>query len=801
MALYRVEDRRLLTGRGAFVDDLEPVANLHHAAVVRSPHAHARIRGVDASEALAMPGVVAVMTGEDVRRACRPFTSALPRQAPYYPCAVDRARFVGEPVAVVVAESRYLAEDAAARVRVDYEPLPAVVDPERAVTDPEAPLLHEDVGSNVALHRLLDYGDVDAAWAEADVTVRERFVFPKYGSQPLETYGVIADWNPAEEVLTLWSNFHGPFSMHPVVAQALGLASNRLRFVVPADVGGGFGIKTSIYPYLALIGLAARHAGVPVKWIADRREDLAASSSSTDRVSYVEAAARRDGTILGFRMTIYDDVGGYFRPPEPGCIFRPLGNYVGGYAYRNLRVDGYCCFTNRSLTGPNRGYGCQELYFGVERVVDLLAERLGMDPVELRRRNLIPRDAFPYVTPTGGVYDAGDYEACLDKALEMADYAGLRRRQAEARAAGRLFGIGVACGVDPSVSNMGYVDIAATPEERARRRPKSGATQATTIQVDDLGKVTVELSTCPQGQSHETMVRRFVARELGVPEEDVSVVSGMDTATRAWTVPTGSYSSRFASIGISSAVVAARRVREKLARIAAHQLEARVEDLELSDGVFRVKGSPQRGFSLRHAAGVAHWDPASLPEGMEPGVYLTHYHTMPTARPPDAGDRVNSSNTYGFMFDVCAVEIDPETGEVEILKYVTAHDSGVILDHLIAEGQVRGSFVHGLGGAMYEEMAYAPDGAFLSGTFMDYLCPTFMEVPPLEIGHVEVPSPFTVLGSKGLGESSTETVPVCVANAVSDALRPLGIEVNELPVTPSKVWRRMREAEGAKRAW
>lgn len=798
MGLYRVEDRRLLTGRGAFVDDLNPVRDLHHAAIVRSPHPHALIRGVDAAAALALPGVVAVLTGRDVAALCRPFPSALPRQAPYYPCAVDRARFVGEPVAVVVAASRYLAEDAAALVQVDYEPLPAVVDPERAVTDPEAPLLHEDVGSNVALHRLLEYGDVDAAWAQADVTVGGRFVFPKYGSQPLETYGVVASWTPGEDVLTLWSNFHGPFSMHPVVAQALGLPSHKLRFIVPGDVGGGFGIKTSIYPYLALIGLAARHAGVPVKWIADRQEDLTASSSSTDRVSYVEAAARRDGTILGFKMRIYDNVGGYFRPPEPGCIFRPLGNYVGGYRYRNLRIDGYCCFTNKSLTGPNRGYGCQELYFGVERVVDRLAQRLGLDPAELRRRNLIPKDAFPYVTPTGGVYDAGDYEACLDKALKLAGYDELLRRRDGARAQGRLFGVGLACGVDPSVSNMGYVDIAATPEERARRRPKSGATQATTIQVDDLGKVTVELSTCPQGQSHETMARRFVARELTLPEDDVAVVSGMDTSTRAWTVPTGSYSSRFASIGISSAVVAARKLRDKLARIAAHQLEARVEDLELVDGVFRLKGSPQRAFSLKHAAGVAHWDPASLPPGMEPGLYLTHYETMATAKPPDDADRVNSSNTYGFMADVCAVELDRETGRIDILQYATVHDSGVILDPLIAEGQVRGSFVHGLGGAMYEELAYGPDGAFLSGTFMDYLCPTFTEVPPLAIDHIEVPSPFTVLGSKGIGESATETVPVCIANAVADALAPEGIPVDELPVTPAKVWRWLRAAETAR---
>ncbi len=794
MDLYRVEDRRLLTGHGAFLDDLQPVPNIHHAAILRSPYPHARIRGIDASRALAMEGVVSVLTGADVASMSRPFPSALPRQAAYYSLAIDKARFVGEPVAVVVARNRYLAEDALSRIVVDYEPLPAVVDPEQAVINPDAPILHEDVGTNIALHRTLRYGDPEEAFRTADLVVKRRLRFPKYGSTPLETFGVLASWDAAEEVLTIWSNFHGPFSMHPVVAQALGIASNKLRFIVPGDIGGGFGIKTSIYPYMALIGLASRLAGVPVKWIEDRQENLSASSSGTDRVSEVELAAAKDGTILGIRMKIYDNVGGYFRPPEPGCTFRPLGNYVGGYSFRNLDVDAYIVFTNKSLTGPNRGYGCPHLYFGIERVVDEMAQQLGLDPAEVRRRNLIPKSAFPYRTPTGGLYDAGDYEACLDKLLDAADYAGLRRLQAEARAQGRLLGIGFAMGVDPSVSNMGYVDIAASAEERKHRHPKSGATQGTTIQVDDLGKVTVEISTTPQGQSHETMVRRHVAKEFQIPEHEVMVISGMDTATRGWTIPSGSYSSRFASIGISSAVVTARKVLEKLQRIAAHQIEANAEDLEYVDGSFRVKGAPERSVSFRHAAGIAHWDPASLPPGTDPGIYVTHYHTMPTALPPDDQDRVNSSNTYGFMVDMCVVEIDRETGEIQVQKYYGVHDSGVILDHKIAEGQIRGSFVHGLGGAMYEEMSYDADGAFLTGSFMDYLCPTFLEVPPLETHYVETPSPFTVLGSKGIGESATETVPACIANAVTDALRPLGIEVNELPVTPSKVWGWLQEA-------
>ncbi|HEU5319240.1 MAG TPA: molybdopterin cofactor-binding domain-containing protein, partial [Methylomirabilota bacterium] len=402
----RVEDARLLTGRGAFIDDHPPVSHAHHAAIVRSPHAHARIRGWDVRAALAMPGVVGVVTGADVAQATRPFGVGVTAPVHYYCAATDRARFVGEPVAVVVARDRYLAEDAAEAVVVDYEPLPAVLDPERALA-PDAPVLHEAVGSNLAGHRRLVYGDPDGAFAEADVVLRERFRVPKYGSTPIETYGIIARWDGLDGVLTVWSNFMGPVIMHPLVARVLGLPENRLRFVVPPDIGGSFGIKSSIYPYIALIGLAAMKTGVAVKWIEDRREHLLASSSGTDRIAYRELAARADGTVLGMRYRWLDNVGGYIRSPEPGCSFRPTGNFVGPYRFQHLEVDASVVMTNKSLTGPNRGYACGHLYFETERMMDLLAETLGLDPVEVRRKNLIPADALPYRTPTGGLYDSG----------------------------------------------------------------------------------------------------------------------------------------------------------------------------------------------------------------------------------------------------------------------------------------------------------------------------------------------------------------------------------------------------------
>ena len=787
-SVARVEDGRLLTGRGTFIDDHPPVANACHAAIVRSPHAHARIRGWDASAALAMEGVVGVLTGAEVAKACKPFGVGVIAPIHYYPSATDKARFVGEPVAVVVARDRYLAEDAAEAVVVDYEPLPAVVDVEKAL-EPDAPVLHEQVGSNLAGHRRLVYGDPDRAFEEAEVVVRERFKFPKYGSTPIETYGIVARWDGLDGVLTIWSNFMGPFIMHPLVARVLGLPENRLRFIVPPDIGGSFGIKSSIYPYLALIGLTAMKLGVPVKWIEDRREHLLASSSGTDRVAWRELAATRDGTILGMRFKWLDNVGGYLRSPEPGCSFRPTGNFVGPYRFQNLEVDASVVMTNKSLTGPNRGYACGHLYFETERMMDLLADKVGLDPVEVRRKNLIGAESFPYTTPTGGLYDSGDYQATLDKALALAKYDELRRQQARAREAGRYFGIGLALAVDPSVSNMGYVATALDPQFRAKPEylPKSGAMDSATVKIDPLGRVIAILGTTPQGQGHQTIVSQIVASELGVEPRDVTVVDEMDTFTRVWSISSGTYSSRFGSVGTSAVALAARKLKSKLTEYAAHLMGVTPAEVEFRDGGVHRTSGKAAPYSIKDLAGRAHWNTESLPEGMEPALSATAVFGFTVAKAVDAEDRVNSSNTYGFIAEVMAVEVDPDTAAITIVKYVTVHDAGTIINPMIVEGQIYGGALHGLGGALYEELAYDDDGQFLSGTFMDYLVPTASEAPDIDIAHVVSPSPLTTLGSKGLGESSSMTVPAVIANAVSDALKPLGIGITELPMTPSRL--------------
>jgi 2-furoyl-CoA dehydrogenase large subunit len=789
----------LLTGRGRYIADHPPVANAAHAAIVRSPHPHARIGGYDLRQALQVEGVIGVITGEDVALHTRPFSVGVAAPVHYHCAATDKARFVGEPVAVVVARSRYVAEDGAERVRVDYEPLPAVVDPERAL-EPDAPVLHGAVGSNLASHRRLVYGDPDRAFREADIVVTERFRFPKYASTPVETYGITACWDPADGGCTVWSNFMGPFIMHGLTARALGVPENRLRFIVPPDIGGSFGIKSAIYPYIALIALASKLTGVPVTWIEDRREHLLASSSGTDRVAYRELAGRRDGTIVGMRFRWLDNVGGYIRAPEPGCSFRPTGNFVGPYTFQHLEVEASTVMTNKSPTGPNRGYACGHLYFETEGMIDRLADRLGLDPAEVRRRNLLQPTQLPYRTPSGGLYDSGDYPAVFEKALERARYDELRREQARARADGRFVGIGIAVAVDPSVSNMGYVAIALDPQFRAKPEylPKSGAVDSATIRVDPLGRITAILATTPQGQGHQTVVSQVVADELGVTPEEVTVVDEMDTFTSTWSISSGTYSSRFGAIATSAVALAARKLKAKLVDYAAHLMALDGRSLEFRDGAVRVRSGPGPAYTIKDLAGRVHWNTESLPEGMMPGLEATAVFGFPGATAVDPEDRVNSSSTYGFIAEVMAVEVDPATAAIKILRHVSVHDAGTVINPMIVEGQICGGALHGLGGALFEELRYDDDGQCLTGSFVDYLVPTASEAPEIDIAHLVSPSPLTPLGSKGLGESSAMTVPAVMANAVSDALRPLGIWIRELPITPSRLWALMEGARSGR---
>jgi len=792
--IVRLEDGRLVTGRGQFIADLSPFPNMHYATILRSPHAHARIKRIDTSKAEEMPGVVGVLTGKDVKEMSNPFP-VIAKGKDYYALAVDKVRFVGEPVAVVVAKDRYVAEDALELIDVEYEQLPAVVCPEKAMA-PDAPLLHEKSGTNVAIHRLLSYGKVDEAFEKAEIVVKERIVYPKVSPTPNETYGVISNYDPHTGLLSCWCNFHGPYSLHAVMTKALRLPSNKVRILVPSDVGGSFGVKIESYPYIVLIALASMKMGVPVKWIEDRLENLMASSSGTDRVAYVEMAAEKDGTLTGLRMKIMDNVGGYIRAPEPGCFLRPLANLTSAYRIKNVSMDAYAVVTNKSLTGPTRGYACQHLYFGIEKCVNRVADKLGIDPAELRRRNLIQPDQFPYTTPSGGVYDAGDYPKAFNLLMELSDYENLRKEQEEAKKAGRLMGIGIAVGIDPSVSNMGYIQVAMPYEKRSPDKMLSGCLQATTINIDHGGNVNVELSTAAHGQGHETVIAQVVADELGIKPFDINVVGGMDTGARAWSIAAGAYSSRFASVGPASAAMAARKLKEKMICIAAHLLKGEEGNVVMEKGNFYLKDNPEKKMSIRRVASAAHWNPQSLPEGMEPGLSATYFFNIPTTKSADEKDRINSSATYGFAADMAIVEIDPETYQVNLKKYITVHDAGTILHPGIVEGQVRGSVMHGVGSALYEELKYDENGQFMTATLADYVVPTANEIPEeMIMGHVETPSPLTVLGSKGIGEASSQTAPIAVTNAVEDALKQFGIKINTMPITPDFIWKQLKAKE------
>jgi 2-furoyl-CoA dehydrogenase large subunit len=775
----------LVCGQGRFLDDLDPLPGTLVAAIVRSPHPHARITAVDLSRARAHPGVAAVIGPAEVAESLRPFPLSVRTPMPYLPTGTDKVRFVGEPVAVVVAQDRYLAEDAAELVRVEYQPLPAVVDVLAALA-PDAPRLHEAAASNVATDRTFGFGPVDESFAAADKVVTGEYRFPRYSSVPMECYSVVAEWRAEGDgpSVTAWANFHGPFTMMPVMAGALGIPVSRLRLHVPADIGGSFGIKAGIYPYVVLMALASKHAGRPVRWSEDRIEHLLASSSGAGRAMRFEAAVDDDGIVLALRADLVDDVGAYLRPPEPSTLYRCYGNITGAYRIGAVAIRARAVVTNTMPTGLNRGFGGQQLYFGLERLMDTVAAECGLDPVEVRRRNFV--DGFPYRTPTGGLYDSGDFHKALDLVVRNADYQGLRARQRAARARGEYYGIGVATIVDPSGTNIGYVGLATPAQERAAGRGKSGSTEHVRVSVDPQGVVTVLLGSVPQGQGHATVARQVVADRLGLPVAAVRPVVAMDTATTPWTVTSGSYSSRFAPLVTSALVDAADRIAATIRSAGGVLLDVDPDELELAGGQVRVRAEPGRAVAFRHAAGLVHWDPGALPAGASALLYEDAAFRPPQATAATEDDEINSSLCYGFVAEIVACRIDPATLGIGIDQVATVHDAGTVLNPTLLDGQVHGALAHGLGGALYEELRYAESGQPTSATFLDYLCPTSAEALfPLHSDHIQTPSPFTRLGAKGCGEGSSMSLPVAIANAVADALAPAGVQITSLPLHPS----------------
>src|SRR5579883_3249966 len=765
--VLRKEDLALLSGRGRYADDLPVPVGTLHAHVLRSPHAHAEIVHIDTAKAAGHEGVWAVITGEDVRRLSDPFMAVIKTPVTQYSLAVERVRYVGEPVALVVAESRYIAEDA-------------------------APLLHPQAKTNEISVRDFRYGDPDGAFARADHRIAMTVPFPRLSFTPIECYVVVAQHNAAEGSYDVLANFQGPFSMHPVMARALRVSGPKLRLRIPPDSGGSFGIKLSVFPYVVLIALAAKITGRPVKWVEDRIEHLVAASSGPNRVTRIEAAVGNDGRVLGLRLDQLEDYGAFLRAPMPGPLYRMHGAVTGAYDIRDIAVRNRVVLTNKMPASLIRGFGGPQLYLALERLMHRIAVELKLDPLDVIKRNLIPAQKFPYRTAAGALYDSGDYARAVEIAIGQGRLDDLKRRRAAARAAGRSYGIGFAVVVEPAMSNMGYLSTVMTASAREKAGPKNGAVSMATVNIDPLGAVTVTADVTVQGQSHETVLAQIVAEELGLTPDDIEVVLEMDTAKDQWSIAAGTYSSRFASGTAVAAHKAAVQMREKLKAIGARQLNVLPEDVELAQGKIRSRSNPDNALPFGRVAGTSNWAPTLLPEGMAPALSETGVWTPPELEPPSSDDRINTSLTYGFIFDMCGVEIDPVSYQVRVDRYVSMHDAGRVMNPVVAAGQIRGAFAQGVAAALYEEFSYNDEGAFLSGTFADYLVPTVSEIPDVEILHYESPSPLTPLGAKGLAEGNCMSTPACIANAIADAL---GVDEVILPATPRRIHALMEKAK------
>src|SRR6201996_7397880 len=792
-SIPRVEDAGLLSGRGRFIDDIGVRTATLHAAILRSPHAHANIVAIDVAAARSARGVCAVLTGEDIKALTTSLVVGVKAPVECWPIAVGRVRYVGEPVAIVVATDRYLAEGAVDLIEVPYRPRPAVIDPLAALRA-DAPVLHDGFKGNVASDRAFRYGDPEQAFASAAHRISIDISYPRNSCTPIETYGLVAGYDAAEDAYDVLANFQGPFSIHAVLSRALKVPGNRLRLRTPPDSGGSFGVKQGIFPYIVLIAAAARAAGRPVKWVEDRLEHLTASVSATNRATTLSAAVTDDGRILALDWDQIEDCGAHLRAPEPATLYRMHGNLTGAYDIRHLAVRNRVVVTNKTPTGLNRGFGGPQVYFALERLVQRIAVELKLDPLDVITRNLVSADAFPYKTASGALLDSGNYQEAMRRAVQEGALDELKARRDAARAEGRLYGIGYTAVVEPSVSNMGYITTVLTPAERRKAGPKNGAQAAATVAIDPVGSVSVHVASVPQGQGHRTVLSQVVADVLGLTPADIRVNAEIDTAKDAWSIASGNYASRFAPAVAGTAKIAAERLAGRLKRVAAAGLNTEADDIILAGGFALSKRNPDNKISFSRVAALSHWSPGALPDEIGHTIRETAFWTPPELTPPDDQDHVNSSLCYGFIFVFCGIEIDRVTLVPRIDRYVTMHDCGTILHPAMVDGQVRGGFAQAVGAALYEEYAYAPDGAFLAGTLADYLLPTVAETPEPLILHMQTPSPFTPLGSKGVGEGNCMSTPVCIANAVADAL---GVADIELPILPARLAEALRGAEAA----
>ncbi|HKD09224.1 MAG TPA: xanthine dehydrogenase family protein molybdopterin-binding subunit [Bryobacteraceae bacterium] len=757
----RKEDPRLITGTATYVDDIV-IPAMNHAAVVRSPHGAAKIKSIDISKAAELPGVVAVFVGADVLGVGTvPCGADLPglRRPVHHILAQDRVYFVGHPVAVVVASNRYIAADGADLVEVEYEPLQAVTDVEKALAD-GAPAVHPEWPDNKAFTFSQTGGEPDKAFAEADVVLKQRIISQRLVPNPMETRGVVAEWRQAERALTIYTSTQVPHLARTILAGMLGLEEHRMRVVAP-EVGGGFGCKLNIYAEEALMGFIAMRTGRPVKWIESRRENFLTTIHGRGHVDYYEIAAKRDGTILGLRLKIIQDIGAYHQLLTPAIPTLSVLMMPGLYNFRNIQADIVGTFTNCVPTDAYRGAGRPEATYGIERMVDILAAELKMDPAEIRLKNFVSKDQFPFPTATGLNYDSGDYHATLNKALTEIGYSDLREKQAEARAQGKLMGIGIStygeiCAFGPSP---------ATP---------AGGWESATVKVEPSGKVTVLTGSSPHGQGEETTYAQIAADELGVPLDDIVVLHG-DTSIVQYGI--GTFGSRNTAVGGSALYYALQDIKEKMKKFGATLLDC--DEVEFENGKCRDTKSGKE-VSVGEIAGAS-YRAMKLPPGTDPGLVATKFWEPPNF-------------TYPFGAHIIVSEIDRETGHINILRYVAVDDIGNILNPLLVDGQLHGGAAQGLGQALWEQAVYDDNGQLVTGEFMDYAMPRARSMPWIESSHTCTPSPVNPLGVKGVGEAGTIGSTPAMVNSVIDALSPLGVRHVDMPLTPEKIWKIVAEA-------
>jgi len=757
----RREDPRLITGLATYVDDIK-LPGMLHMAIVRSTHAHARLRRVDVARAKAAPGVTLVMTGVEAKAwgEMLPNASEVPgmKAATRYPLSDGVVRFVGEGVAAVVATDRYTAADAADLVDVEYEDLPVVVDALKAMAA-GAPILHPEFGTNVCVSYPMGNKEAtEAAFRDADVTIKQWMVNQRLIPNPMEPRGVLANYDPGQETLTVWASTQVPNLLRTLLSTIVRLPEHKIRVIAP-EVGGGFGCKIDVYAEDILTSLASIHLRRPVKWIEQRSESFLATIHGRDISAEVELAARSDGRLLGQRMRLVADIGAYQQLLTATIPTLTMLMLPGLYKVPTLSAELTEVYTNKTPTDAYRGAGRPEATYFIERGMDILARKLGMDPAEVRRRNFIEPTAFPYPTAAGLLYDSGNYEPALDLALEKAGYQDLRRRQQELRGQGRYLGIGLStyveiCGIGPSAIVPG------------------GGWEGGTVRVERTGKVTVLTGTSPHGQGGETAFSQIVADELGVPMEDVTVIHG-DTAQVPFGV--GTFGSRAIAIGGTAIMMSVVKVKEKAKRFAGQMLEAAPEDLVYESGQVYVKGHPDKGVTIQEIAWAA-WSGRTLPPDTEPGLEATSYFEP-------------SNCTFPFGAHVAVVEVDPESGKVELQRYVSVDDCGTVINPLIVEGQVHGGIAQGVGQALMEEAVYDEDGQLLTGTLMDYNIPKAEQLPSFELYRTQTPTPVNPLGAKGIGEAGTIGSTPAIVNAVVDALAPFGVEHIDMMLRPEKVWR------------